>query len=141
MLTKIRDEEVKIQNEKYNNMIQNSAAYYQYLLSINDSTLGEIANMYGVDLNNYKTIADLKAGVEAVALNNIITGNADLYNTLRNDYGIDLKNYTTLADAKKDVEALLLQQLAKMWNLHFASLGEAFTKLSASVGAIEANIS
>ncbi len=78
-LTKIIEDEQETAKEAYMNMLQNSEDFYNAKILGNAKLVQELNDKYGVDLNNYKSLAEAKLAVDLQLIKKLASEWSDFY--------------------------------------------------------------
>lgn len=114
-----------LQNTKMQNYIDEmmtSEAVMQNIIADEDHKLNETAARYGIDLQNYNTVAAAKADVSRLFNEGTVEQQNAIIDALGERYGIDLSNFGDLASKKAAIEAELMQMITDAWNAHIEQL-------------------
>ncbi len=103
--------------------------YYNTTLQTESDRIKELSNSYGVDLRNYKSLAEAKAAIERKLLSTIGSAWSKYYDVVLGSNGI----YKTVAkynedsyDAQNDPELIAMMDKANQLDLFYKKLANAF---------------
>jgi hypothetical protein len=100
----------------YSEKVANNQAYQDQINSFLNSFVENSQGAYDVDLNNYHSLNEMKAGAMDTLQSAVDSFMSQFVDTSAEGYKVDYANFTTLINAKKEAMKAIAGSLADFWD-------------------------